>query len=361
MVDNADGCGGIVYAYSNVTSALRIWHPVGGSNSLIHVDGMGGGTYNQVADEADITLRLFKVFQSVINYCSFATEEPGINTITTLTSLADCCQATYTCNPGYSLISGNLQRFYDYSLNTWNGTSPECQVATSSVNMCSSIDGGINTDVNLTSTNLGCLATYTCLPGYSLVSGDLFRSYDSLQSAWNGTAPECHVLCSNPTSGTNSMYVLSSSQLLIGTLATYICTSTYVYEAGDYSRVCYGSGSWTGFPLNCSAAVTTTTILPPSTTSTGSVCFNFSTVVNITTVLRIADEIVANLTVPTKTTSKYTRSLTSAKDGRQSSTVIGLAGAGICAVIMGLLFVPDALTVLSFLVNKICSKRDIAD
>jgi hypothetical protein len=91
------------------------------------------------------------------------------------------------------------------------------------------------------------------------------------------------------------------------------------------------------------------------------VCFNFSTVVNITTVLRIADEIAANLTVPTKTTSKYTRSLTSAKDGRQSSTVIGLAGAGICAVIMGLLLVPDALTVLSFLVNKICSKRDIAD
>ncbi|XP_053394391.1 uncharacterized protein LOC128555609 [Mercenaria mercenaria] len=180
MVDNAEGCGGLVYAYSNVTSALRVWHPIGVNSKIIHVEGMGGGTYNQMSNQANIAIRLFKVSNSVINYCAGVAADPGVNTNTTLTSLADGCMATYTCHSGYNHISGNLMRVYDYSLNIWNGTVPECQ------------------------------------------------------------AP------------------------------------------------------------------------PATSTESGSVCFNLTTVVNITAVVRIANEIVANLTVPAKTTSKYLRSLTNA-------------------------------------------------
>ena len=53
-------CGGLVYAYSNITNTVRFWHPVGDNGSLIHVTKMGNGTNNQLSSIAIVNIQFWK-------------------------------------------------------------------------------------------------------------------------------------------------------------------------------------------------------------------------------------------------------------------------------------------------------------
>lgn len=68
------------------------------------------------------------------------------------------------------------------------------------------------------------------------------------------------------------------------------------------------------------------------------------------------DDIVQQLTVPIKTTSKYVRSKTSAQDGRPGVVYVGSIGIAILCVISGLIVLPDLFTVLRFFYASIKSR-----
>lgn len=58
--DQGIACGGLVYAYSNVTNAVRIWHPTGENTSLIHIKGMGNGTSTQLSAFGMVNIYVWK-------------------------------------------------------------------------------------------------------------------------------------------------------------------------------------------------------------------------------------------------------------------------------------------------------------
>lgn len=49
----------------------------------------------------------------------------------------------------------------------------------------------INSNFTLTTTKNGCLATFTCLPGYDVVKGDFTIDYNNADGKWNGTGVNC--------------------------------------------------------------------------------------------------------------------------------------------------------------------------
>ena len=70
---------------------------------------------------------------------------------------------------------------------------------------------------------------------------------------------------------------------------------------------------------------------------------------NITQIKLIAEEIVQNLTVSAKTTSRYYRTLVSARDSRRSSMWIGVSGSLCCGVVV--------LAVLLVDLTNLCIKK----
>ncbi|WAR23503.1 hypothetical protein MAR_037172, partial [Mya arenaria] len=60
MVDDMAGCGGLVYAYSNASHAVRVWHPVVTSSYLVHVHNMGAGVMNQLSTQGDVAISVYK-------------------------------------------------------------------------------------------------------------------------------------------------------------------------------------------------------------------------------------------------------------------------------------------------------------
>lgn len=52
--------GGVVYAYSNVTNSVRIWHPVGVNATLVHIKGMADDWKNQLSSSGIVNIKLWK-------------------------------------------------------------------------------------------------------------------------------------------------------------------------------------------------------------------------------------------------------------------------------------------------------------
>ena len=106
-------------------------------------------------------------------------------------------------------------------------------------------------------------------------------------------------------------------------------------------------------PNDTSTSTTTSsTSMPPATTASPmvTVCFNTTNVIYNSTALEEQTlEIVANLTVDAKTTSKYTRSKISIDDKRSSSMYIGVAGSLILGILAGFFLLPDLINVIRFL------------
>lgn len=71
------------------------------------------------------------------------------------------------------------------------------------------------------------------------------------------------------------------------------------------------------------------------------------------------DDIVEQLTVPIKTTSKYVRSKTSAQDSRPGVVYVGSIGLAILCIISGLIVLPDLFTVLRFFFTSMKSKCNV--
>jgi hypothetical protein len=83
-------------------------------------------------------------------------------------------------------------------------------------------------------------------------------------------------------------------------------------------------------------------IFPVAAAATSSPCTSTSTVIyNITTLEQRVVELKRNLTLDTKNTSAYRRSLTCAEDSRQSSAYIGYLGIGLLSVTGGLFLCLD--------------------
>ena len=88
----------------------------------------------------------------------------------------------------------------------------------------------------------GDVATYSCITNYVL-SGSETRTCQS-DGSWSGDAPTCTpIVCSNLPSPANGQVVISS--LLVGSRATYTCSSGYVL-VGEESRTCQSDGNWSG-------------------------------------------------------------------------------------------------------------------
>ena len=86
------------------------------------------------------------------------------------------------------------------------------------------------------------VATYSCITNYVL-SGSETRTCQS-DGSWSGDAPTCTpIVCSNLPSPANGQVVISS--LLVGSRATYTCSSGYVL-VGEDTRTCQSDGNWSG-------------------------------------------------------------------------------------------------------------------
>ena len=72
-----------------------------------------------------------------------------------------------------------------------------------------------------------------------------------------------------------------------------------------------------------------------------------NTVINIQEIEQVAEEIVKNLTVDTKTTSSYLRSKTSAHDPRESAKYMGLLGTLLVVVPMGVILLMDVRRIIT--------------
>ena len=119
--------------------------------------------------------------------------------------------ATYTCNPGYTLIGGSTTRTC-VSGGIWSGSPPTCQCEfCNSYTVCiSCIDIGLTTAPPITCSDL-----------------------------------------INPTNGTIGYDMGTASSRPVYTVATYTCGTGYTLNGGSTTRVCVSGGKWDGAAPHC--------------------------------------------------------------------------------------------------------------
>ncbi|XP_064386661.1 sushi, von Willebrand factor type A, EGF and pentraxin domain-containing protein 1-like [Halichondria panicea] len=183
--------------------------------------------------------------------------------------------ATYTCNPGYTLIGGSTTRTC-VSGGRWSGSPPTCQyigLTTAPPITCSDLinptNGTIGYDMGTASSRpVYTVATYTCDTGYTL-NGDTTRTCRS-DGIWSGSSPVCQqiLICSDLPLVTNGDVFYTAGfpdnrSLYSG--ATYTCNPGYTLIGGSTTRTCVSGGRWSGSPPTCQYIGLTTA--PPITCS----------------------------------------------------------------------------------------------
>lgn len=267
---------------------------------------------------------------------------PSVEVLTNVTNLM-----MFTCKGASKLLSGSLTlTCFDGS---WSDSAPNCGV-------CPTIESGINAILDVEYLFSSLIANYTCKDGYSIISGNLTRYCDVIggNPVWSGSPPVCQHACRILETGEGA--VLDVASLTTGLVSRSSCLPSYNHLGGNHNRHCnVNNGTWTGNPPLCQDTNSTEVYLACSTCVQATrtiVCINI-TVISAPEVLaaaeQVAEEIVKNLTVEAKTTSKFIRSLTSAQDGRASVQMVGLTGTLIIAVVFGLIFISD---IMSFFLRK---------
>lgn len=278
--------GGFVYASNNVTGAVRLWHPTDYSSCT---------SCRCIVKTSGSCASAVNIHIAIVQ--GLASFDLTLPAHVHLMSRSTCFRS-FSCTSPYIHKLGNLSQTHVDG--AWQGTLPTCVY-------CDSVEGGINAILNITApATVNAYATYTCKDGYSLVNGSLSRQCVEVSSdvyEWLEPEPVCELISTNPPTTT-----------------------------------------------------TTTTTAAPTTTSgtttaptTAYVCYNY-TIVSSPEVLeeatKAAEEISKNLTVDTKTTGAFMRSLTSAKDERQSAFFVGMVGYLVFGIVFGLMILLDLLTVV---------------
>lgn len=157
---------------------------------------------------------------------------------------------------------GNTQKMF-VKIATMKQESPTCPPLPLP---CPELEVPTNGEVNITSSNVGSTATYTCNTGFELV-GQRSRSCQS-SGIWSGTAPTCRsVDCGGLPQPANGQINLSSTTY--HSTASYTCTSGYNL-IGTRVRTCEANGEWSGAAPVCvpisptTPPITTTTTPPPA-------------------------------------------------------------------------------------------------
>ncbi|XP_071136876.1 C4b-binding protein beta chain-like [Mytilus edulis] len=182
-----------------------------------------------------------------------------------------------------------------------------------------------NATFNVSGLRYGDSTVYTCNSGYSHGGGDLTRVCRQ-DSQWSGIVPACidNSECLYPETVGNATFNVSG--LRYGDSIVYTCKSGYSHGSGDLTRICCRNGQWSGIVPTCKESKQQTK---------GS--------------NEDIEEVLNNIRVQRKDTSAYRRSLISVKDERLSSKVIGITGVIIFTILIGIIVVPDLMTLFKHL------------
>ncbi|XP_064386146.1 uncharacterized protein LOC135334769 isoform X3 [Halichondria panicea] len=156
--------------------------------------------------------------------------------------------ATYMCAGSFTLSGDSTLTCMASGL--W-GTPPICSPVCE--DLPSPANGGISYNTTLSPRPAGTVATYTCDTGYDIFGTNRTRTCQS-DTTWSGGDIVCQASCPALTlSNGDITYIMNTSPIPVGTLATHSCSDSFVLS-GDATRRCTGSasgGMWSGLMLTC--------------------------------------------------------------------------------------------------------------
>ncbi|XP_064386168.1 uncharacterized protein LOC135334780 isoform X2 [Halichondria panicea] len=163
--------------------------------------------------------------------------------------------ATYSCFNSYTLVGVSVRTCG--SDGEWGSTpAPVCQITCS--NLPSLTNGNVDYgDAGSTDNRpVGTVATYTCVPGYTL-NGGITRTCGS-DGMWSGSAPVCQLNCPDLLPLMNGMIMHnggSTNNRPFLSSAAHSCNPGYNLTGGTFfggtTRICVGGGIWNGSPPTC--------------------------------------------------------------------------------------------------------------
>ena len=87
------------------------------------------------------------------------------------------------------------------------------------------------------------MVSYTCDPGFVAVGRTMLMC--DVDERWNGPPPRCDpVFCDEPSSIRNGGFSLSTNSTVVGTVASYYCTSPRHVLVGVPKLTCRKDGAW---------------------------------------------------------------------------------------------------------------------
>ncbi|XP_033741786.1 uncharacterized protein LOC117328368 [Pecten maximus] len=179
--------GGIIYVYSNET--VLLWRPSDlFDGKIVFIGGIWGGGINQQASTTgEVLIRIYNTSgaENTTNTATMTTTYLEANTKTMATastkmSLTSSSRAAYA-------TSTKVQQTYtsDASNRTSTLVPLDCSDPTPVANAMTLHNGTSN----------GCVALYSCIAGYSMVSGDI--EHVCQYGSWQGKVPVCSVCTSS--------------------------------------------------------------------------------------------------------------------------------------------------------------------
>lgn len=117
---------------------------------------------------------------------------------------------------------------------------------------CPGLVPPLHGDLSRTSSSVGGVATYTCLPGYGTPT-PATRTCQA-DGTWSGTEPKClAVNCGAPPKPENGS--VDASSTTFESQATYACDPNFGM-VGDETRTCQANGTWSGSAPTCKCVQT---------------------------------------------------------------------------------------------------------
>ncbi|XP_046565034.1 sushi, von Willebrand factor type A, EGF and pentraxin domain-containing protein 1-like [Haliotis rubra] len=155
----------------------------------------------------------------------------------------------YTCKEGHTLDTGNLVRVCSGE-GSLLGFPPICRPIQCDVPVPKPCDNAETDSGSKVAYNE--VVTYTCLPGCTLLVGDLSRVCTQ-EAVLTGTAPRCEEIQCSATLPSPASNVIRESPALVdvGTQAYYSCLQGFTLTDGDLERTCSSDGSLLGNPPVC--------------------------------------------------------------------------------------------------------------
>ncbi|XP_033098555.1 CUB and sushi domain-containing protein 3-like [Anneissia japonica] len=149
---------------------------------------------------------------------------------------------TYVCNTGYNLVGAASVTCQ--SDGTWSQSAPVCQVIN-----CGDPGTPTNGGKNGSDETYGSTVTYVCDNGYNLIGTAMVTCQSN--GTWSNSTPTCQIVdCMHPGNPLN--VTVDVSETTYGAIVTYSCLPGYSISSGNNWRTCGADGSWTGIEPTCS-------------------------------------------------------------------------------------------------------------